>query len=151
MEQKMLNINDLYVSDEPVTYVCYGLGSCIGLFVQDKQRQLSGGVHIAAASRSTHGKLKDAASLFEELLEGLVAKGSDLSNLTAKYTGGSYIFDILQSAGSENTREVKSLLIQNKIYVAASDTGGNKSRTARFNSQTGQLCISTSEKRKYCI
>src|SRR6478609_4263347 len=42
MIQYKLNIGDVVISDSPATYTCFGLGSCIGLFIQDRLTGLSG-------------------------------------------------------------------------------------------------------------
>jgi len=151
MRKRMLNINEVDVTAKPVVYTCYGLGSCIGLFVTDKPKGLSGGAHIPLpASTETDGFL-GASRLINELLQAFQQLGSDLSYLRAKITGGAQVYDSLLNIGEKNIRAVLQQLIEKKIFIAATDVGGRVSRTARFNSVTGELCISTSEQKTYCI
>ncbi|MBI3218740.1 MAG: chemotaxis protein CheD [Bacteroidetes bacterium] len=148
---KMLNINEMDVSDQPVVFTCYGLGSCIGLFMSDRTKGLSGGVHIPLPHNSAQSDWKDATYLIDELLHAFQAWGSDLNTLRAKVTGGAQVYGSHCSIGAENAEVVLKQLIDRKVYIAATDVGGTISRTARYYSQSGELEISTSEQTKYSI
>jgi chemotaxis protein CheD len=147
----MLNINEVEVTSEPVVYTCYGLGSCIGLFVTDKLKGLYGGAHIPLPYSSETSEFKDATYLIEELLKAFSLKGSDLNYLRAKVAGGAKVNESPSTLGKENIKIVIKQLIDRRIFIAASDVGGKVSRTARFNSSTGSLEITTSERKKYII
>lgn len=149
MRKRMLNINEVDVTNEPVEYTCYGLGSCIGLFVMDRMKGLSGGAHIPLPT-SEAGSFLGAKGMINDLLDAFVAEGSDLNTLRAKITGGAQVYES-SSVGEQNAKVVLQHLVERKIYVAAADVGGKISRTARFNSSTGELEISTSEQKKYSI
>lgn len=151
MRIKMLNINEMDVSAEPVVYICYGLGSCIGLFLADRTKGLSGGVHIPLPHLSGPSEWKDAISLIDELLQAFQAGGSDLNTLRAKVTGGAQVYGNQVGIGTQNAAVVLKQLCDRKVYIAATDLGGTVSRTARYNSHSGELEISTSEQKKYSI
>lgn len=151
MRARMLAINDMQVDNLPVVYTCYGLGSCIGLFIMDRARKLSAAAHIASPSSSAASESSAPFELMNALFEGLQRHGSDLSSLRAKLTGGSDVFDIPYHVGAQNVSLVLQWLLRNRVFVAATDLGGKVSRTARFDSTTGQLEISTSDQRKYLI
>lgn len=150
---KMIQINEVDVTDQAVEYICFGLGSCIGLFVYERLSKLSGAAHIplATAQDSEGGQLMDAERMVEQLIQQFKSKGSSLVALNAKLAGGSELFPTSKPVGSKNIRTVMDLLIKNGIRVAATDLGGNISRTARFNSSTYELKISTSLKNQYSI
>lgn len=139
------------VSDRPVVYTCYGLGSCIGLFVSDRTKGLSGGVHIPLPHATGQSEFKDATYLIDELLNAFRAWGSDLNSLRAKVTGGAQVYGSYSVIGLQNTEIVLKQLTDRKVYIAATDVGGTVSRTAHFHSQSGELEISTSEQKKYSI
>ena len=151
MKKRMLNINEVDVTCNPVIYTCYGLGSCIGLFVTDRLKGLSGGAHIPLPRFSDEGEFLDATRLINELLCAFTALGSDLNCLRAKVTGGAQVYDGSINIGEQNARVVLQQLTDKKIFIAATDVGGRVSRTARFNSVTSELEISTSEQKTYCI
>ncbi|MBS1509029.1 MAG: chemotaxis protein CheD [Bacteroidetes bacterium] len=147
----VLGINDTHVTSNPVIYTCYGLGSCIGLFVTDRVKGLSGGAHIPLPKPLGNADFLGAKKLIDELLASLEYQGSDLSSLRAKVTGGAQIYESTESVGSQNEEAVMKELVERKIFVAAKDVGGKVSRTARFYSDTGEVLISTSEQKKYRI
>ncbi|MEJ7643192.1 MAG: chemotaxis protein CheD [Chryseolinea sp.] len=151
MKKRMLNINEVEVHGKPVVYTCYGLGSCIALFITDGRNGLSGGAHIPLPFSLDASDFQDASSMINRLLLAFSAQGSDLNSLSAKVTGGAQIYQSSIGIGQQNVRVVLRKLIKEKIYIAATDVGGAVSRTARFNSITRVLQISTSEKITYCI
>jgi chemotaxis protein CheD len=151
MTKRMLNINEVAVFKEPVEMICYGLGSCVALFVSDRVKGISGGAHIFLSEKIANSELKGASELVDELLKGFQNYGSDLKTLRAKMAGGARIFDTLSSTGADNAKEILRLLVSKSIFVAASDVGGEISRTARFNSSDQSLLISTSDQKKYSV
>jgi len=151
MKKRMLNINEVDVTQEPVIYTCYGLGSCIGLFVMDRTKGLTGGAHIPLPSASDTGEFLGASRLINELLGSFSLMGSDLHCLRAKVTGGARVYESSLNIGEQTAEMVLKKLIDLRVYIAGIDVGGKISRTARFNSVTGELKISTSEMKTYSI
>ena len=151
MKNRILNINEMDVAHDDRVYTCYGLGSCIGLFVADRIKGLSGGAHIALPDSLASGDFLGALYIIEELLSAFEAQGSDLNNLRAKVTGGASVVENSFNIGEQNSKVVLQQLAHKKIFIAATDVGGKVSRTARFNTVTGMLQISTSELKTYCI
>jgi chemotaxis protein CheD len=148
----MIQINEVDVSEEAVEYTCFGLGSCIGLFVSDRIRGICGAAHIPLPDNENGTEdFHDAARLVRLLLKGFELKGSDLQTLRAKVAGGSSIYKSVAGIGAKNIEAVMNLLVEHRIYVAATDLGGTVSRTARYDSRTGDVHIRTSEKKSYFI
>ena len=151
MTQQYLNINEVKVTTEPTVFTCYGLGSCLGVFISDRVNLISGGAHIPLPKSTDGGNFLGAESILNELFKQFRNLGSDLNCLRAKITGGAHVYSGGPDVGNQNTQSVLQLLISNKVYLAATDVGGSMSRTARFNTVTGQLRISTSEQKTYFI
>ncbi|MDH5597498.1 MAG: chemotaxis protein CheD [Cyclobacteriaceae bacterium] len=149
-----LNIGELYATNKSMVLTCYGLGSCVGLFLYDRLNKISGGAHIMLS-----GQKKDnlsathfAQGAIEELLRRMKSLGSDLAMLRAKIIGGAEVMDIKTiHIGKNNIEEVRNSLIRNKIYIAASDVGGTISRTGKFYTDSGNLLVSTSEYKEYYL
>jgi chemotaxis protein CheD len=144
MIEYKLNIGELAVSqNEAVTFTCLGLGSCIGLFLQDRTTGLTGGAHIQLPSdiKTETGKYYGVNAAIEELINRFKASGSTLQNLRAKVTGGANVVATSCETGLLNIENVVKELVERKVYIAAMDVGGRQSRTARFNSQTGTLSV----------
>jgi chemotaxis protein CheD len=151
MTTKMLGINDVDATGKPVVYTCFGLGSCIGLFVTDRVKKLSGGAHIPLPSSSGLNQYHNASQMIDELLEAFQKQGSDLKYLRAKVTGGAHVYESSLRVGEQNIHAVLQCLLEKKIFVAGVDVGGHVARTARFNTVTGELEISTSDRKMYTL
>lgn len=151
MTIKALPINEVYATGQPAEITCYGLGSCIGLFVTDRLSNLSGGAHIPLPDSGSAGEFMAADMLIDQLLHSMQQQGSDLSCLRAKIVGGAKVYESVLSIGDQNIDVVLRKLQVEKIFVAAKDVGGRIARTARFNTTTGEVLISTSESKKYRI
>lgn len=149
--RKILGINEWYTSGSPIEYTCYGLGSCIGLFIKDRVKGLSGGAHIVLPSASTESEFMDAEKMIDVLLRQFSDHGSDLLTLRAKVTGGAQVFESAFDIGKQNINVVLNQLTEKRIFIAAIDVGGRASRTAHFNGVSGEVKILTSERKTYII
>lgn len=144
MREYKLNIDELVVSKhEQTVYNCLGLGSCIGLFLQDRQTGISGGAHILLP--------QNVPAVIAELLRQFKALGSDLLNLRAKVAGGANVIATGYEVGSQNTSSVLEQLIQQRIYIAAQDVGGRLSRSAQFDARTGTMTVRFSQSNEFKI
>jgi chemotaxis protein CheD len=150
MKPMKLDINQTDVTEEAVLYTCYGLGSCIALFLNDRMTGLAGGAHIPI-SGDTFGDLRSAKELLEELLSKFRVRGSQLKCLRAKLAGGAQLFDGSIEIGKDNVSAVHRELLSRGIYLAGADLGGTIPRTARFNTRTGELVVSTGEHTRMII
>jgi chemotaxis protein CheD len=139
-----LNIGDVITSSEKATYACFGLGSCVGLFIQDRLTGLSGGAHIflpANESGPDTTKFYSAEAAVDELLKQFRLRGSNLTALRAKLTGGANVISVSADTGARNSDSVISYLKANRIFIAGLDIGGVHCRTAKFQSDTGLLTV----------
>jgi len=140
-----LNIGDVITSPRQASYTCYGLGSCIGLFIHDRMTGLSGGAHIllpeSESGLSTFSKFYNVVSALDEILTQFASQGSSLESLRAKIVGGANVIGVNMLTGERNIKSVVRQLVARKIFVAAQDVGGRYSRTAKFESITGNLIV----------
>jgi chemotaxis protein CheD len=151
MRSKVLGISEVNATRGHVVYTCYGLGSCVGVFITDRLQKISGGAHVPLPFSMQGSDFGDAPKLIDNLLDLFRSLGSNLTYLRAKIAGGANVLDTSQKIGSENAKAVVEHLVKNKVFIAASDLGGSISRTARFNSITGELRISTAKQTSYCL
>lgn len=151
MTNRVLTINALEVNSVPIIYTCYGLGSCIGLFIVDRLNNLSAGAHIAMPSACSSDAYPDALQIMDHLVLRLQEQGSDLTCLRAKIAGGAKVYENALDIGAQNIKVVLQYLVKRRIFLAASDVGGRTARTVRFNSLTSAMEISTSDQRMYFI
>jgi chemotaxis protein CheD len=148
-----LNIGDVVTSGSTANYTCFGLGSCIGLFMQDRVTGLTGGAHILLPDDETVplGTLKfySVQRAIDEILRRMKVKGSSLTTLRAKVTGGANVIGATSEIGGRNIESVVANLRERKIFLAAMDVGGTYCRTARFESQTGLLQVRLPQLNQY--
>ncbi len=138
MREEVLLIGEVKVFAEPVMMKCYGLGSCVGVFIKDRTTWHNGwGTHFSSGIFPEYFLLANsiaAGACVEEMLERMTNKGASLETMRAKVVGGSNVLMHFHEVGSRNTREVIGALVRNKIYIAAKDVGGTISRTVEFDS-----------------
>jgi chemotaxis protein CheD len=150
-----LSIGDVAISSQKANYTCFGLGSCIGLFIQDRVQRLSAGAHIFLPESENgptgHAKFYSVKNAIDEILIQLKRGGSTLQTLRAKVTGGANVVRLNSQTGERNAESVLRYLTENKIYIAAVDVGGTYCRTARFESETGLLTVKTPQINEYKI
>ncbi len=151
MKRIVLLINDFYTTQEAMEMVCHGLGSCVGLFLQDRYLNITSGAHIPVTISYEHTGYKSAEEILMNMFNQLSEKGSSLKNLRAKIVGGASIFKSSYKIGEENVNVIRELLINKKVFIAAQDTGGNIARTAYFNSATGDCRVQKAAQQIYII
>jgi chemotaxis protein CheD len=145
-----LNIGDVFISSQKASYTCYGLGSCVGLFVQDRVTGISGGAHILLPGNEKGigrmDKFYNVTGAMQEILTQFQIMGSSLTTLRAKIAGGANVIGGELLTGKMNCESVLKQLIDHQIFIAAKDVGGSCYRTATFRSDTGQLLVRTESK-----
>lgn len=154
MMNHILNIGDLITGKASnVTYSCLGLGTCVGVFLQDRALGISGGAHIILPDDESHVfsffKYAGVSAALGEMLQQFRMLGSNLTALRAKVTGGASIYTDSLSTGQRNVESVKSYLTSHRIYIAAMDVGGHYNRAARFDCSTGTLHVSIPETHEF--
>jgi chemotaxis protein CheD len=144
MTEEVLLIGDVKVFDRPVVMKCYGLGTCVGLFIKDHLTGITGGAHIFLpefVEMNSFGEGIPADECVERMLKEMKKKGASLDTLRAKIAGGSNSHLHFYDTGQRNTRGVIDALVRNKVYIAAMDVGGTISRTVKFNTASGELTV----------
>ncbi|GHN02702.1 chemotaxis protein CheD [Cytophagales bacterium WSM2-2] len=148
MIEYKLNIGEVATSAGKASYSCFGLGSCIGLFIKDNLTGYTGGAHIFLPddeAANGYFPFSGVTQALDEILRQLKAHGSNLMALRAKLAGGANFLGTESKVGEQNIQSVLRNLISRRIFVAATDLGGNFSRTTKFNSDTGVLTVSIPE------
>lgn len=155
MKRFILEIGEVKTFTEPVTFVCFGLGSCVGLFMQDRVTGIAGGAHILLpdedAGPDSKARGYNVSEAIDCILTDFKRNGSKLLGLRAKIAGGANVLSYHSGLGSQNVQSVISKLIERRIYIAASDVGGRLSRTAQFDSNTGMMLVRMLESNTYKI
>jgi chemotaxis protein CheD len=150
MRNYSLNLGDVVVTKDKGAISCYGLGSCVGLFLYDRTAKIAAGAHIVLSGDLDKETTSNAGTAFKKLIEEIKEIGGNTSALRAKIVGGASLFKSTLQIGQRNIDTIKQLLLENKRYLAAQDVGGEVSRTAHFNAADGSLLVSSLNK-KYTL
>lgn len=141
---------DLNICHAPNAITTLGLGSCVGVALYDKSRQIAGLVHVmlpdSTQVRQNQNRAKFADTGIDLLIDEMEKEGANKRLLTAKIAGGAQMFafsgnnDMLR-VGERNVEAVKAKLAALGIRILAEDTGLNFGRTVEFYPETGDFVI----------
>jgi len=158
LQEDYLNIGEVKAFESPVLLTCYGLGSCIGLYLFDSLNKRGGGAHIMLGEEEKNEtgakqNLAYAKQAIDELLKILYNFSATPTWIRAKIIGGAKVIKSEAfNVGSANIEVVKTYLIKKGVYIASMDVGGEWVRTGKFETNTGKLLVTathnTSNERK---
>jgi len=143
MKVYTLNIGQIATHKGEAQYQCFGLGSCVGLFLSDRSTGVTGAAHILLPGNERGPDDKgwySADVAFDELIRRLRQLGSSLDSLSAKLAGGANTLNA-QDNGGKNVESVMKQLRERRIFVAGSDVGGSQSRTVCYETISGSLTV----------
>lgn len=118
-------------TDTTVALVGLGLGSCIGLALVDRRRQVAALAHIVLPEGE--GSTKFATVAVPALIDRAVAAGASPSSLEAVLAGGANVLAMIaagkETIGDRNADAVRAELARRRIRVIREDVGGKVGRT----------------------
>lgn len=129
------------------------LGSCISIALFDSEKKIGGLNHFMLAkdtsieddreSKRLMGKFGEYA--MELLIKDVMDKGAKLENLQAKVFGGSNVFNLPATSGTQvgevNIKFAFDYLKQKKIPVITSNTGGTAPRKIFFDPVSSKVYL----------
>ena len=149
-----VGIGDMKFARGEGQIITYALGSCIGITMYDPAIRLGGLLHIMLPSRTDPKDpkiFKYADSGLQEMIRKMSAFGMLKSRTIVKISGGAKMFEIRGNSdfgniGQRNAAMVKKLLMEERMRIAAEDTGGSYARTMLINIANGDVIIRTAGK-----
>jgi len=149
-----VGIGDMKFARGDGQIITYALGSCIGITMYDPAIRLGGLLHIMLPSRTDPKDpkvFKYADSGIQEMIRKLSAFGMLKSRTIVKIAGGAKMFEIQGNSsfgniGERNAAMVKKLLMEERMRITASDTGGSYARTMLINIANGDVIVRTAGK-----
>ncbi len=149
LERQVIKMGEIAVATLPGEIICYGLGSCVGVFLYDKFKKVGAGAHIMLPGNMMR---PESDRMLDKIIKDLYALGARQLTLRARLVGGADIMNIdAYNIGNRNVDYVRQKMKEEGIMIQKEDVGGKESRTAKLNIETGALLITTSEKKKYTI
>jgi chemotaxis protein CheD len=144
-------MGELAVSATPgEELVSIGLGSCIGVALVDRARNVAALAHVMLpdAAADPHGPAaKYADRAVPALIREAEALGARRVRLEAVMVGGAQMFAAgvgsTLDIGARNAAAVKEALQRARIPVRAEQTGGNRGRTMRL--LVGEMKVTVKE------
>lgn len=138
-----LAIGEYFVSSERSLISCYGLGSCMAIFLYHRESKTGGGIHVMLPEAfKAETQLPPAYFVgtgIAYLLKAFAAKGIAPEQLIANATGGGNLLSQHTGVGKLNSSEVRETLINHRIFIKSFDVGGTHGRSAKFDTETGIL------------
>ena len=152
---EVVRIADMKVSADPqTTLVTYALGSCIALTLYDPRQHVGGMLHFLLPELTENGSglqkspLAYANTGFEILLEKVQEVGAVKQRLIVKAVGGAQLLGQtnIMDIGHDNYQALLNVLKQHGMSLTAEDVGGDYSRTAMLEIDSGNVTIRAQKK-----
>ncbi len=121
------------------------LGSCVGLCLYDRKRNIGGMAHIVLPQ--SRGKNETPGKFVDTAIPALIAEMEKLAGgtlkLTSKIAGGASMFatTVTQNIGEENVQATERWLKELGIPIIARDCGGEKGRRMSLDVSNGKVKI----------
>lgn len=148
-----VGISDLSVAKAPNVIATYALGSCVGICLHDKSRNIGGLAHImlpdSKESANVDNRRRYADTGIKELVDSMMRYGASIATMTAKIAGGAQMFQTQLKSfniGERNVQAVKKILSGYGIRLIAEDTGADYGRTVFFDVETGVMQVKSVNK-----
>jgi len=137
------------VCHAPEQIVCLGLGSCVAIILYDPVARIGGVAHVLLPKSpikcDNEGKYADTGT--RKLVKEMLNHGAKKERFVAKLVGGAQMFPNLNLAianiGRENSMTIRNVLRELMIRIVAEDLGGNRGRSAYFNTSDGHVIVRT--------
>lgn len=142
-----VGLSDSAVATEGDVLLTSGLGSCVAVALYDPSVGIGGLLHamLPDAQDSPGVEQKFVVQGVDALVEALAEAGAAPSGLRAKIAGAAEMLELGNddgdSIGDRNVAAAERVLDEHAIPVAASDTGGSRGRSIRFDTAEGRLQI----------
>jgi len=144
--RERVGISEFRVAPAPAVLVAYGLGSCLGVVIDDRPRGLGGLAHTLLPSPWPGSQAlrpgKFVAAAIRRMVDELLGLGAVRASLAARIVGGANMFEPLhnqveEGIGVRNVRTAHATLRDFEIPLLAEDVGGRHGRTVKFDLATG--------------
>lgn len=162
MRNIILGIGDLKISNKPGDIIkTFALGSCVAVIVLAPKTRTVGMAHVALPKSADHcdaavrkpGYFADIA--IPALLEKMGVNGNPETRrgVIVKLAGGAVIMDPhnVFEIGKRNILAVKKCLWKYGLGPLAEDVGGTISRTVSVSIDTGQVTLSSGNRKVWAI
>ncbi len=122
------------------------VGSCVSVFLWDARRKLGGMNHflLPRAPQGDERSPRFGITAIHQLIEKLVALGSDPAQLVAKVFGGAHVLGPARNGhhlGQQNVEVAFETLRELRLPVMAADVGGTRGRRVVAHTEDGSAWV----------
>jgi len=143
-----VGIGEFRVSRAPSTIITRGLGSCVGVVVQDVSRGLGGLAHIMLPNSFDFTSYVNPHKFANLAIPAMYEQLRELGgrNFKAKIAGGAKMFATTTEragfdVGLRNVEQVRYVLRQLGVAIAGEDVGGSVGRTITLDNASGLVKV----------
>lgn len=141
---------EFQVSHNPEVVLSTVLGSCVAMCLFDLEQKIGGMNHflLPDGGADTGGSVKYGTHAVELLINELLKKGAQRSNLKAKLFGGAHLQSHLSDIGGSNALFAREFIRDEGIECLGESLGGPNARRLKFWPTTGsakQLLVPITE------
>lgn len=137
--------------EAPAGLTIRGLGSCVAIFVCERQGRAGALAHVLLPEPADGSPLtaagRFAPTALAAVLDGLFQLGCRRDELFAKVVGGAHMFTSavseVETLGERNIRAALQALERESIEVTAMDIGGSYGRTLHARIATGRILVTS--------
>jgi chemotaxis protein CheD len=147
----LVGLAEMVVSGDGETeLVAQSIGSCLGIAIHDPVARVGGLLHVMLPDSSIHpAKAQECPHMFVDtglpmLFHAAYDLAAEKSRIVVKVAGGADLLgfgSFSTGIGRRNYEAAESILNRNGVAIASRETGGNISRTVRFNVSTGRMIV----------
>jgi len=151
MDRVEIGMGKLYISRAPNLLSTSSIGSCVAVCLWSQSHKVGGLAHIMlpripnSIDKVTEDELKYGDIAIKILTTELTDWGVPTSALTAKIVGGANMFPGIQArsqkVGEKNVENIKQILSEYNIPIAAEEIGGSTGRGVLFDLSNGIVTI----------
>jgi len=145
-----VGISEFHVARAPAVLVTYGLGSCLGIVLCDRENGVGGLAHTLLPSlrpgirEVRMSKFVDTA--IRLMVEEMVLQGALRERIVAVIVGGANMFEPpggvpANAIGTRNISAARETLQALDLPLRAEDVGGNYGRTVEFDLVSLQVAV----------
>ena len=157
VHQIPVGLGEIKYSSRPgEALVAYGLGSCVGVAIWDRNTRIAGLAHIilptaASAGRPGDNRCKYADQAVPIMIEELLRMGGQKAGFIVRIAGGAQMLRSAQvsevfNIGARNVQQVRQEIARAGLRIFADDVLGHQGRTMSLYPENGRVTVHSAGK-----
>ena len=153
MAEHLIGIGGHHVTDKHGDILkTLALGSCVAVMLYDAKNRVAAMAHVAlakSADRTVDLPCRFVDTCLPVLLKQMALKGSTRRTAWIKIVGGAHVMPVGFNIGQNNIKAIREFFEKKNLVILAADVGGKIPRTVSLAVDTGEIVISSAQKKWY--